>query len=383
MFKDDTMSLRLALLSMDYPPRMAGGTTIHTYQLAKALESLGHEIHIVAASHPEAPKEEVKENIQIHRVRRPYSIFSAYRTRSLLKHLDMVHGHGICSYGHLLINKFPTVVKMHNTWLGEYEHYQKIKSNITRKMDAATTMKMYVEMDKACCKRANHLICISEVMKSETKRYGISEDKMTVIHNGIDFSRFNIKESNKFKKKLGLTGTVIGYIGRLEPHKGVEHLIKTVKNMSGKFSLLLVGGGSDQKRLEAIVKQFGIQKNVRFTGYVPYDDIPKYYAIVDVVVYPTMYEPLGNVILESMAAGKPIIASEVDGIPEIFESGTGYLLKPDNIEKELKNKLEILLEDPQLRVKMGSLGKKKVQDHSWVEVAKQTISVCEKVLDRK
>jgi len=102
-------------------------------------------------------------------------------------------------------------------------------------------------MDKSCCRRANHLICISDVIKSETERYGVAEDKMTVIHNGIDALKFKVDEN--FRDKLGLAGVVIGYIGRLEPHKGVEYLIKAAKNIDAKF--LLVGGGSDQKRLGA------------------------------------------------------------------------------------------------------------------------------------
>lgn len=367
--------MRIALLQMDYPPRMAGGTTIHTYQLAKALDSLGHEIHVVAASHPAAPKEEVKENIHIHRVRRPYTAFSGIRTRTLLKDIDIVHGHGICAYGHLLINNFPTVLKMHNTWLAEYERYKKVGSNLLKRMDAVTTMKYYIRMDKSCCKRANHIICISDVIKKETKRYGVPENKMTVIHNGIDEANFNVKDN--FRDDLGLDGTVIGYIGRLEPHKGVEYLIKAAKKIDTKF--LLVGGGSDQSRLEGLVKKMGLQDKIKFTGYVAYDEIPKYYASVDVVVYPTMYEPLGNVILESMAAGKPIIASDVDGIPEIFEPGTGYLIKPST--KAIEEKLSVLVDDEKLREKMGAEGKKKAKGHSWIEVAKQTLKVCEGVLE--
>ncbi len=233
--------MKLALLSMDYPPRMAGGTTIHTYQLAKALAKLGHEVHVVAASHPDVPKEELKEGIHIHRVRRPYSLFSAYRTKSLLKKIDIIHGHGICAYGHLMLNKFPTVVKMHNTWLGEYEQYKKLEGNISKKMDSTTMMKLYIKMDKTCCHRADHLICISEVIKNETKRYGIADGKMTVIHNGIDYARFDVKEN--YSDDLKLNGVVVGYIGRLEPHKGVEFLIRAVKDLD--CSLLLVGGGSD------------------------------------------------------------------------------------------------------------------------------------------
>ena len=368
--------MRLALLSMDYPPRMAGGTTIHTYQLALALNSLGHEVHVVAASHPDAPKEEIKEGIHIYRVRRPYTAFSAIRTRKLMKDLDIIHGHGICAYGHLVINKFPTVVKMHNTWLAEYERYKTLKGNVARKMDSITNMKYYIKMDKSCCRRAEHLICISDVIKNETKRYDVPNEKMTVIHNGIDYKKFDKQEN--YRKELGLSGTVIGYIGRLEPHKGVEFLIRAAKKIDSTF--LLVGGGSDQSRLEGLVKKLGLEDKFKFTGYVPYEDIPKYYASVDIVVYPTLYEPLGNVILESMAAGKPIVASEVDGIPEIFEPGTGYLIKPS--AKAVEEKLRILVDDEKMRKRMGALGKKKVKGYSWVEVAKETVKVCERVLDQ-
>jgi glycosyltransferase involved in cell wall biosynthesis len=354
---------------------MAGGTTIHTYQLALAINSLGHEVHVVAASHPEAPKEEVNEGIHVHRVRRPYTVFSAIQTRKLKKDLDIVHGHGICAYGHLVINNFPTVVKMHNTWLGEYERYKELKGNIAKKMDSVTNMKYYIKMDKSCCRRADHLICISDLIKDETKRYNVPEDKMTVIYNGIDYKKFQTDEN--FRDELGLSGVVIGYIGRLEPHKGVELLIKANSNLD--CNLLLVGGGSDQKRLEGLVKKMGSKDRVKFTGYVPYHDIPKYYASVDIVVYPTFYEPLGNVILESMAAGKPIIASNVGGIPEIFQEGTGYLIKPN--DKVLSEKLRLLVEDDKLRKKMGAEGKKKVKGHSWTEVAKQTVTVCESVLE--
>jgi glycosyltransferase involved in cell wall biosynthesis len=264
---------------------------------------------------------------------------------------------------------------MHNTWLGEFELYKKLQENATEKLDNATTRKYYIRMDKSCCKRADHLICISDVIKNETKRYGITDDKMTIIHNGIDADRFQVK--NNFRSELGLDGPVIGYIGRLEPHKGVEHLLRAAVNIDAEF--LLVGGGSDQNRLEELVKKLGIQNKTKLTGYVPYEEIPAYYATVDMVVYPTLYEPLGNVVLESMAAGKPIIASNVDGIPEIFKPGTGYLVKPD--PKELEEKINLLIADEPTRKKMGEEGKKKVKEHSWVEVAKQTIEVCERVLE--
>jgi glycosyltransferase involved in cell wall biosynthesis len=243
-------------------------------------------------------------------------------------------------------------------------------------MDSATMMKLYIKMDKTCCQKADHLICISEVIKNETKKYGISDGKMTVIHNGIDYARFDVKNDENYRDELKLKGPVVGYIGRLEPHKGVELLIKAARNIDAQF--LLVGGGSDEARLKGLVDKWGLERKVRFTGYLPYDEIPKYYASVDIVVYPTQYEPLGNVVLEAMAAGKPIIASDVDGIPEIFKDGTGYLIKPS--EREVTEKLRILVDDESLRKKMGAKGKDLVKGHSWIEVAKETIKVCEIII---
>jgi glycosyltransferase involved in cell wall biosynthesis len=124
-----------------------------------------------------------------------------------------------------------------------------------------------------------------------------------------------------------------------------------------------------------------MEKRVKFTGYVPYDEIPYYYASVDMVVYPTMYEPLGNVIMESMAAGKPIIASAVDGIPEIFKPSTGFLIEPS--AEGVEEKVKLLLTDSGLCKKMGELGKEMVKDHTWVVVAKETIRVCEKIINKR
>lgn len=365
--------MRIGLLSMDYPPRMAGGTTVHTYQLAKALNEIGSEVHVVSAS-ANAPSEEIREGIYIHRVKRPYTFFSSLRMRKLMKDLDIVHGHGTCSAGHLMLNKFPTVVKMHNTWLEEYNQYKQLKKNVKKRVDTSMLMYLYVLMDRYCAQMADHLICVSNIIQHEVEKYGIPMEKTTVIHNGIDISEFRADED--LKEKLDLAGIVVGYIGRLEPHKGVEYLIRAAKHIRAKF--LIVGDGTDRKRLTEIATKMGLSDKIVFTGYVPHKDIWKYYNTADIIVYPTLYEPLGNVVLEAMASGKPIIASNVGGIPEIFEKDCGYLIKPS--VEELTQRLNVLLEDENLRKKMGEKGRKSVKKYSWVEVARKTLQVCEKVL---
>lgn len=370
--------MRILHLSMDYPPRMAGGTTIHTYQLAKAEHELGHDVTVIAAAAKGAPKEEVSEGIHIIRVSRPYTIFSGRAAKRVLKEHDMVHGHGTCTRGHLSLNKgFPTVVKMHNTWLGEMERHK--RTDIGVPMSRAAAMRLYAGMDRYCAQRADHLIAISNIIKKETLRYDVPDEKITVIHNGIDVNRFRIGDSTReaMRKRLGLDGIVIGYIGRVDRHKNVGELARAVVGLHDKdVSFMVVGDGDDIWRARSLSSP--LKDRAKFVGFVDYEEVPKYYAAADIIVYPTLYEPLGNVILESMAAGRPIVASNVDGIPEVFVRGAGYLVEPS--AEDIGDRLQQLIEDPTLRKKMGAVGRRSVGGHSWQNVARRTVEVCEKVL---
>nr|NIP35870.1 glycosyltransferase family 4 protein [Thermoplasmata archaeon]NIS12971.1 glycosyltransferase family 4 protein [Thermoplasmata archaeon]NIU49935.1 glycosyltransferase family 4 protein [Thermoplasmata archaeon]NIV79631.1 glycosyltransferase [Thermoplasmata archaeon]NIW89689.1 glycosyltransferase [Thermoplasmata archaeon] len=238
--------MRIALLSMDYPPRMAGGTTIHTRALALALLEQGHDVHVVAARTPEAPDEEVREGVSVHRVRNPYTAWSARYTGKLLRELDVVHGHGDNAYGHLRTRSFPTVVKMHSTWHAELQRYRELGSGVGTLM----AMRAHVRMDKYCARNADHLICITEVIAGETERaYGVPRDRMTVVHNGVDLSAFReaAGQRDAVRDRLGLEGLTVLYAGRLVPHKGVGDLVRAMEGLDAE--LLVVGDGPSRGEL--------------------------------------------------------------------------------------------------------------------------------------
>ncbi|NIS20879.1 MAG: glycosyltransferase, partial [Thermoplasmata archaeon] len=238
--------VRIALLSMDYPPRMAGGTTIHTRALALALLEQGHDVHVVAARTPEAPDEEVREGVSVHRVRNPYTAWSARYTGKLLRELDVVHGHGDNAYGHLRTRSFPTVVKMHSTWHAELQRYRELGSGVGTLM----AMRAHVRMDKYCARNADHLICITEVIAGETERaYGVPRDRMTVVHNGVDLSAFReaAGQRDAVRDRLGLEGLTVLYAGRLVPHKGVGDLVRAMEGLDAE--LLVVGDGPSRGEL--------------------------------------------------------------------------------------------------------------------------------------
>jgi glycosyltransferase involved in cell wall biosynthesis len=377
------MAMRLLHLQMDYPPRMAGGTTIHTYQLAKAEVAEGHEVTVIAAAAKDAPAEEMMEGVRVIRVKGSYTLSSGRAATRVLKDVDIVHGHGTCARGHLSRNPgFPTVVKMHNTWLGELERHKRMGTPIPFSRKAS--MRLYTRMDRYCVRHADHVIAISEVIKAETLRYGIPEGKVTVIQNGVDIERFDVSDKVRasVRKRLGYSDSdvVVGYIGRVEPHKNVGELVKAVQGLKGttKVKLLVVGGGDALSGVKSAASS--LKGRARFTGFVNYDQVPQYYAASDIIVYPSVYEPLGNVVLEAMAAGRPILASDVDGIPEIFVEGAGYLFEPK--AASIRERLQELVDDPDLRRKMGEKGRSSVGANSWRNVARMTVTVCKKVLSK-
>jgi glycogen(starch) synthase len=369
--------VRIALLSMDYPPRMAGGTTIHTRALALALLEQGHEVHVVAARTPDAPDEEVREGVSVHRVRNPYTVWSARYTGRLLRDLDVVHGHGDNAYGHLKVRDVPTVVKMHSTWHAELERYRDLGSGVGTLM----AMRAHVRMDKYCARNADHLICITEVIAGETRQaYGVPRDRMTVVHNGVDLAAFReaASERDATRDALGLDRLTVLYAGRLVPHKGVADLVRAMEGLDAQ--LLVVGDGPSRADLESQARDTGV--DATFTGFIDHGLVPAHYAAADIVCYPSLYEPLGNVVLEAMAAGRPIVCTDAGGMGEVYEPGTGALVKPGDVAG-LHEALERLLEDEAARRAAGAKGLETAPRFGWDVVASTTAQVCQRVLDAR
>jgi glycosyltransferase involved in cell wall biosynthesis len=354
---------------------MAGGTTIHTRALALALLEQGHEVHVVAARTPEAPDEETREGILVHRVRNPYTAWSATYTGKLVRELDVVHGHGDNAYGHLRMRDFPTVVKMHSTWHAELERYRELGTGVGTLM----AMRAHVRMDKYCARNADHLICITQVIADEThSAYGVPRERMTVVHNGVDLPAFREAEEEReaTRDRLGLESLTVLYAGRLVPHKGVGDLVSAMEGLDAQ--LLVVGDGSSRAELEAKARDLGVKAT--FTGFIDHGQVPAHYAAADIVCYPSLYEPLGNVVLEAMAAGRPIVCTDAGGMGEVYEPGTGALVQPGDVDG-LREALAHLVDDEAARRAAGAMGLKTAPNFGWDRVASTTVDVCRKVLD--
>jgi glycosyltransferase involved in cell wall biosynthesis len=189
-----------------------------------------------------------------------------------------------------------------------------------------------------------------------------NKSKVVAIYNGLDLKTFDKKKDvAKIKKELSIKNEdiVIGTIAKLQPKKGIHILLNAAAPIIKKFpsiKFLIVGDDADTegaylKKLKSLAQQLNITEHIIFSGYR--DDIPQIMEIIDIFTFPSFSESFGRSLLEAMAASKPIIASNVGGIPEVVVDGeTGVLVPPGN-STELAAAISYLLKDNNLIKKMG------------------------------
>jgi len=204
----------------------------------------------------------------------------------------------------------------------------------------------------------------------EVEKFGVSKETASVIPNGIDvedFSRSSDVDQLRVKLSLKDDEKVLLFVGRLAKVKRVEVLIALTRALikeGFRLKTLLVGEGPDRKLYEKLARP--IRRNVMFIGQVPRTEVAKYYSLADVFVLPSLSEGLPQVLLEASAAGKPCVATSVNGISDIIVHGkTGYLVERWNTEA-YHDYVKVLLEDEQLSKKMGSMAVQFVKENfNW------------------
>jgi phosphatidylinositol alpha-mannosyltransferase len=207
----------------------------------------------------------------------------------------------------------------------------------------------------------------------------------TIIPNGVDPEHFSpdVPPIEKYRDgKLNIL-----FVSRLEKRKGVNYLLSAyqqVRREIGNCRLILVGPGTRWSRqYEEEIKQQGL-KDVVFAGFVPQKELPRYYQTADIVCSPaTGRESFGLILLEAMAMGKPIVASNIDGYASVASHGAEALMVPPKDEQALAQALISLANDAKLRQEMGDRGKLKAAEYSWEHVAQRIMDYYQEILERR
>jgi phosphatidylinositol alpha-mannosyltransferase len=205
----------------------------------------------------------------------------------------------------------------------------------------------------------------------------------TIIPNGVDVERF--ADGVRPIEEFGDGKVNILFVGRLEKRKGVNYLLEAyrrIKRDMPNSRLIVVGPGTRwSKKFEQMVKVDGLD-DVIFTGLVPYSELPRYYRTADIFCSPAIgKESFGIVLLEAMAAGKPVVASNVEGYASLVTDSAQGLLVPPKNEEKLANALVSLMTDERLRREMGARGKVRAAEYGWQIVARRVMDYYNKVLN--
>lgn len=216
-------------------------------------------------------------------------------------------------------------------------------------------------------------ITVSEPAKKFVSRYFRGDYR--VIPHGVDLERFSAEAPLIEAFCDGRLNLL--FVSRLEERKGVRYLLKAYKRIKEylpQSRLILVGPGDRSRHeYERWVRAVKLE-DVVFTGHVPYADLPRYYCTADIFCVPAVgQESFGLVLLEAMAAGKPIVASNIEGYASVVDDGIdGLLVKPRD-DRALANAIISLANDEYLRQQMANNGREKARAHSWESIAQRTL----------
>jgi glycosyltransferase involved in cell wall biosynthesis len=224
--------------------------------------------------------------------------------------------------------------------------------------------------------QARRIIAVSESTKRDlVAHYGLSPAKVDVIPNGVDpsFQPLPAAQVASFRAQRTLPERLILFVGTLEPRKNVAALVQAYARLpEPRPPLVLIGGrGWLYDDLFRQIEALNLSDQVRHVGYVPAEDLPLWYNVATLFVYPSLYEGFGLPVLEAMACGVPVVTSSTSSLPEVV-GPAGLLVDPANVE-DLAGAMERALSDPALCAEMRSAGLERARQFSWRRTAAATV----------
>ena len=230
-------------------------------------------------------------------------------------------------------------------------------------------MQAYNQLNRLSLPSAARVITVCEAFAKNLSDTGVSRDRISVCHNSVEEPKYESLEGrNALRELLGIPEgrQVVLSVGRLSREKGHVDLIESLAALhklspSLRPALVIVGDGPERPRIEATAQAKGLTEQLVFAGTTT--EVHKYYSIADIVALPSHSEGSPNVLLEAMAAGLPVVANAVGGVPEIAASGeTALLVEPGDIEG-FAQAMNALLTDVNLAQKLGQAAKAHVRDN--------------------
>lgn len=296
--------------------------------------------------------------------------------------------------------------------LAQMFHTLERLKNLALRKGNGRVSRQRIALEEFIVQGAEHLVASTPVDRAHMIwHYGALPEKISVIPCGVDLNLFRPQGREESKRSLGLEGKkVILFVGRLEPIKGLDILLKGVAGLlnrspqeRGELRLLIVGGGlrinsksepsreplrvaepweyagtqqrEEVRRLKAMAEGLGLNGQVLFLGSRPQAQLPRYYSAADLFVLPSHYESFGMAALEAMACGAPVVASRAGGLSCIVKEGHSGLLVPNGNPEALAAAMGTLLSRRELRLELGWQGAREALAFGWPRVTAQMVAL--------
>ncbi len=295
---------------------------------------------------------------------------------------DIIHAH---TYGFAHTDFASFIGKMKNIPLVVTTHYDRSKADEISKI---LLRELYDNViGRMTLSLANKILAVTDYEKKFLiSKFSLNDEKISVIPNGVDVDKFkNLPDPQSVISQYSLKKSRVAlFVGRIEKKKGIQYLLRAAPKIASEFpdfKILLVGPDwGYQKELKKIVKSIKIENMVIFAGQLNELDLLKAYNLSEFSILPSLGEATGLTILESMAAGRPIVASRLPAISEFVKHGqNGILFEPGDPEK-LANSIISLMSNQKLREKLIQNGKIISEQRDWSKIVKMITDIYKTVI---
>lgn len=409
--------MRVLMLTSSYPKFRGDTTAPFIESIASGIAKQNVAVHVVLPEHRELKRGELEDGVHFYpykyalkpewtlwgyaealhgdvKLKRgvyalaPLALASSYNKLMALtarEKFDVVHAHWVLPNAPVAAlaarqRKLPLVVSMHGS-----------------DVFMAEKNRAFGSVARWCLNRAAWSTACSDDLMQRALALGADESKTELIPYGADAKAFHVNagEAAQVRSQLRLDReqVMILAVGRMVYKKGFSVLVDAmpaILQRAPHARLVLVGYGDLRQDLEAQARSLGLNGHVTFAGRVPRQEIPAYFAASDIVSVPSVRDEAGNVdglpnvVLEGMAAGKPVVASNIAGFPDVVRHGESGLLVPEKNSDALADAIVQLAHDAPLRERLGAHGRAQVHETlNWENVARRFIAVYQRVLDIK
>lgn len=382
---------------------VVSGETKNPFYLSQALRKMGHKVLVISDSIYKAPSNFSFNGVEVINIgKMPLKGIAYYFAANIAElkkfinldydDFDMINAHfgisGIITLKKLGVLHIPIITTAHGTVLPEAR--ANTESNLFYNIVVRLNGEIQQRIDYFTWFNSDKVISVGKFQLMEMiELHKLPREKVVVIPNGVDtaFYRPDKKAGEKIRDLLKLNDKkVVLFVGRLTAKKGLQYLIEAsrliIKRLPDVF--FLVVGGNDrfadyEFTIRKKIHELHMEDRFLIVKNVPELDMPSYYNCADICVFPSIrYEPFPTVVLEAMACGKPIVASDVGGIPE--QLGYRDSLVPEKNLKILAKKIIELLENDELSNALSKRNRKRAKEFDWSKVAREYLKVYYEVI---